>query len=129
VDLKREQYEGSGGIDIFLSFEDTEKDLLVGYVRLRIPSKNAHRPEITEHNCAIIRELHVFGQIVPVGDRSATAFQHKGYGSKLLVEAERVAREEFDLKKMLVISALGTKRYYARFGYSHDGPYVSKNVA
>jgi elongator complex protein 3 len=129
VDLKKEQYDGSGGTDIFLSFEDPEKNVLVGYLRLRIPSKSAHRPEITEENCGIIRELHVFGRTVPVGERSTDAFQHKGFGSKLLLEAERVAKEEFDRKKMLVISALGTKGYYARFGYTHDGPYVSKNMA
>jgi elongator complex protein 3 len=73
--------------------------------------------------------LHVFGQIVPVGGRLEGAFQHHGYGSRLLREAERVASEEYDRKKMVVISALGTKPYYARFGYGHDGPYVSKPLA
>ena len=129
VELKRIDYEGSGGTDIFLSFEDPEHDILVGYVRVRIPTENAHRPEIALQNTSIIRELHVFGQTVPVGDRLAGAFQHKGYGSKLLAEAERISREEYDRRKMLVISALGTKGYYSRFGYTHDGPYVSKSVA
>jgi elongator complex protein 3 len=46
----------------------------------------------------------------------------------LLAEAESISREEYDRKKMLVISALGTKAYYSRFGYAHDGPYVSKNI-
>jgi elongator complex protein 3 len=101
---------------------------LVGYVRIRIPTEKAHRPEIAHQNTAIIRELHVFGQTVPVGDRLAGAFQHKGYGSKLLAEAERISCEEYDRRKMLVISALGTKGYYSRFGYMHDGPYVSKNM-
>jgi len=129
VELKRIDYEGSGGTDIFLSFEDPEHDILVGYVRVRIPTENAHRPEIALQNTSIIRELHVFGQTVPVGDRLAGAFQHKGYGSKLLAEAERISREEYDRRKMLVISALGTKGYYSRFGYTHDGPYVSKSVS
>src|SRR6266567_4162664 len=129
VQLKKVNYDGSGGTDIFLSFEDPEHDILVGYVRVRIPTENAHRPEIAQQNTAIIRELHVFGQTVPVGDRLAGAFQHRGYGSKLLAEAERVSREEYDRRKMLVISALGTKGYYSRFGYTHDGPYVSKSMA
>ena len=128
VQLKRVDYEGSRGTDIFLSFEDSEHDILVGYVRVRIPTEKAHRPEVAEQSAAIIRELHVFGQTVPVGDRLASAFQHKGYGSKLLAEAERVSREEYDRKKMVVISALGTKGYYSRFGYIRDGPYVSKNI-
>lgn len=129
VQLKRVDYDGSGGTDIFLSVEDPEYDILVGYVRVRMPTEKAHRPEIAQQNTAIIRELHVFGQTVPVGDRLARGFQHKGYGSKLLAEAERISCEEYDRKKMLVISALGTKGYYSRFGYTHDGPYVSKSMA
>ena len=130
VKLERLDYEGSGGTDIFLSFEDPEKDLLLGYIRLRIPSPQTHRTEIKEGpQSAIIRELHVFGQTVPVGDRLEGAIQHKGYGSRLLSEAERVSTEEFDCKKLLVISALGTKGYYLRFGYAHDGPFMSKKTA
>ena len=128
IQLERVDYEGSGGTDIFLSLEDSEHDILVGYVRVRIPTEKAHRPEIAEQNTGIIRELHVFGQTVPVGDRLASAFQHKGYGSKLLAEAERISREEYDRTKMLVISALGTKAYYSRFSYTRDGPYVSKSI-
>src|SRR5881296_96235 len=128
VGIQRLTYEASGGIEIFLSFEDPAQSILVGYVRLRIPGDNSHRPEIKDKNAAIIRELHVFGQTVPVGTRSELAFQHKGYGSKLVVEAERVASEEYDRTKMVVISALGTKNYYSRFNYQHDGPYVSKSL-
>ncbi len=129
IRLQRVDYEGSGGTDIFLSFEDLKNDILVGYVRLRIPTEKAHRPEIAGQDVAIVRELRVFGQTVPVGERLAGAFQHKGYGSKLLTEAERIATEEHDCQKLLVISALGTKRYYSRFGYTNDGPYVSKSLA
>jgi elongator complex protein 3 len=119
-------YEASEGEEIFLSAEDTESNALVGYLRLRIPSEKAHRPEIRAKPAAIVRELHVYGPLVPVGAHSAKAWQHKGFGSILLGEAERVAKEDYDLKKLLVISALGTKQYYARFGYERDGVYVSK---
>ena len=119
-------YAASEGEEIFLSVEDPENDVLVGYLRLRIPSEKAHRPEIKATSSAIVRELHVYGPLVPVGMRKAGAWQHKGFGSILLAEAERVASEDYDLKKLLVISALGTKRYYARFGYERDGVYVSK---
>ncbi len=128
VELTRASYDASDGTEIFLSFEDVEQDLLVGYLRLRIPGDGAHRPEIVGQEVAIVRELHVFGQTVPVGDRIEGAFQHKGYGSRLLHEAERIASTEYNRKKMLVISALGTKAYYGRFGYRHDGPYVSKQL-
>jgi len=43
-----------------------------------------------------------------------------------LGEAERLSREEYGLGRVLVISALGTKQYYRRFGYERDGVYVSK---
>jgi len=64
----------------------------------------------------------------PVGKHLARAWQHKGYGGVLLGEAERISREEFGLGKVLVISALGTKQYYRRFGYDYDGVYMSKTL-
>lgn len=121
-------YQASEGREVFLSAEDPQNDVLIGYLRLRIPSEKAHRPEITTVSSAIVRELHVYGQLVPVGSHSTRAWQHKGYGKLLLEEAERVAREDYDLKKLLVISALGTKHYYMRLGYNRDGVYVSKNL-
>lgn len=121
-------YKASEGTEVFLSAEDQENDVLIGYLRLRVPSKKVHRPEIATIPSAIVRELHVYGPLVPVGKHSVDAWQHKGYGTILLREAEKVALENYDCKKLLVISALGTKRYYMKFGYKHDGPYVSKRL-
>jgi elongator complex protein 3 len=121
-------YEASEGQEIFLSAEDAEANILVGYLRLRVPSPKTFRPEIVAAPSAIVRELHVYGPLVPVGTHSKKAWQHKGFGASLLGEAERVAHEDFGLKKILVISALGTKRYYMRFGYERDGVYVSKTL-
>jgi len=120
------KYGASDGEEIFISAEDVKNDVLIGYLRLRIPSAKAHRPEIKAKSCAIVRELHVYGPLVPVGKHLAKAWQHKGYGGILLEEAERIAKEDYGLEKILVISALGTKQYYKRFGYSYDGPYMSK---
>lgn len=120
------KYPASEGEEIFISAEDRENALLVGYLRLRIPSEKAHRSEIKATESSIVRELHVYGPLVPVGKHLAKAWQHKGYGSILLSEAERISREDYDVKKVLVISALGTKQYYMRFGYNYDGPYMSK---
>ena len=121
-------YDASEGKEIFISAEDQTNKVLLGYLRLRVPSEKAHRPEITDMPSAIVRELHVYGQLVPVGKHSAGAWQHKGYGADLLKEAERIALEDFGLEKLLVISALGTRRYYMRFGYERDGVYVSKKL-
>ena len=121
-------YDASEGKEVFISAEDRENNVLLGYLRLRVPSAKAHRSEVTTSPSAIVRELHVYGPLVPVGKHSAGAWQHKGFGADLLKEAERMARVDFGLKKLLVISALGTRRYYMRFGYERDGVYVSKQL-
>jgi elongator complex protein 3 len=121
-------YDASEGKEVFISAEDKKNDILLGYLRLRVPSARAHRPEIIAVPSAIVRELHVYGPLVPVGKHVQGAWQHKGFGQDLLREAERIAAEDFGLKKLLVISALGTRRYYMRFGYEHDGVYVSKKL-
>ncbi len=128
VKILTQRYSASGGTEVFISAEDPENNVLLGYVRMRIPSEKAHRPEITEVSCAIVRELHVYGPLVPVGKHSASAWQHRGFGKELLAEAERIARVDFGLEKLLVISALGTRRYYMRLGYRRDGVYVSKRL-
>lgn len=126
IRIHKIRYEASIGEEIFISAEDVENDVLIGYLRLRVPSEHAHRPEIQAQPSTIIRELHVYGPLVPIGKHLAEAWQHKGYGGILLEEAERVTMEEYGRKKILVTSALGTKPYYKRFGYSYDGPYMSK---
>jgi elongator complex protein 3 len=125
--LCRIDYSASAGLEIFLSFEDEKQDLLVGFCRLRIPSKTVHRKEITPAT-AIVRELHVYGEEVAIGTEKEGAHQHKGFGSKLLAEAERIARNEFGKNKLAVISGVGVREYYYKRGYSLDGPYVSKKL-
>ncbi len=125
IKLVERKYKASDGIEIFLSFEDIKRDIIVGLLRLRKLSERAHRPEV-DNNTMIIRELHVYGPMVPLGERYMHAFQHKGYGSRLLLEAERVAVDEFDARKMLIISGIGVREYYRRFGYRLEGPYMSK---
>jgi elongator complex protein 3 len=126
IAVKSTEERASRGLDVFVSVEDFSNNILIGYLRLRIPSEKAHRPEISSEKSSIIRELHVCGSLVPVGKHLAKAWQHKGYGRILLSEAERISKEEYDRRKILITSALGTKRYYMRFGYTHAGPYMSK---
>ena len=76
----------------------------------------------------LIRELHVYGRMVPVGERRGDAWQHRGWGEALMDEAEKTASERFDMRKMIVMSALGTKQYYARLGYEKRDVYVSKSL-
>lgn len=125
IELQRMDYYASGGKEVFLSFEDKTNDAIIGYLRLRIPSEKAHRPEVGK-DAAIIRELKVLGQMVEIGKRIEGAFQHRGYGISLMQEAERIAREEFGKRRMLVNSGIGAKEYYRKFGYERNGFYMEK---
>lgn len=124
VKLKRMDYKASKGTEIFLSAEDTGKDKIVGICRLRIPFK-PFRKEIT-NDSALIRELHVYGKEVSIGKKGAS--QHSGWGSKLLKEAERIAKEEYHKTKMVVISGVGVREYYRKFGYKLEGSYMVKKI-
>lgn len=124
IALMVQEYGASDGKEFFISLEDPEVDVLIGYVRLRIPSKRAHRPEF-DPDTAIIRELHVYGPEVPVGRRYGDAWQHTGLGRRLLAEAEMTA-SRLGASRILVLSALGTKGYYKRAGYDYVGPYMGK---
>jgi len=124
VRLLRYDYDSSGGKEIFLSYEDVSQDILLGFVRLRIPYK-PFRPEITNKSAGI-REIHVYGNLVPIGEKSEKDAQHHGFGNKLMLEAEKIAKERFNINKMLVLSSIGTKPYFYKMGYKKDGIYTSK---
>ncbi|MCW1296736.1 MAG: tRNA uridine(34) 5-carboxymethylaminomethyl modification radical SAM/GNAT enzyme Elp3 [Candidatus Parvarchaeota archaeon] len=127
-ELCRYDYEASEGKEIFLSYEDKKNDALVGFLRLRKVSDKAHRKEIKGKNTMIVRELHVYGTMVPIGRRIKEAFQHKGYGAKLLKEAEKIAKKDFNADKLLILSGIGAKVYYKKLGYGYDGVYLSKKL-
>jgi len=126
VELLRRDYVANGGWETFLTYEDPEKDILIGLLRLRKASDVAFRPEISEVPSSIIRELHVYGSAVAVSARDPVKFQHQGFGMLLMEEAERIAREEHGSEKLLVISGVGTRHYYRKMGFELDGPYMSK---
>ena len=126
IRLVRTEYDASGGKELFLSFEDTIQDILIGFTRLRIPGK-PFREEITKDN-ALIRELHVYGPMLEIDEKPGYEWQHRGYGRELIHEAERIALEEFDSKKILVTSGIGVRQYYKSIEYERDGPYMSKSL-
>ena len=124
VELVRIDYEASNGKEIFLSFEDIEKDILIAYLRLRLPSESAHRSEIAEVPTAIVRELKVDGPPVPLGEKPLFEWQHRGFGRRLMLEAERIAFEEFGVDRVVVTSGVGVREYYRKLGYNLLGPYM-----
>ena len=123
LELNRINYDASEGKEVFLSYEDSD-ELIYGFLRLRKPSKLAHRKEVTDSG--IVRELHVYGKSIKIGQKEENGIQHSGLGKNLMKEAEKIAREEFESNKLLVISAVGTREYYQKLGYSLYGPYMRK---
>ena len=132
VIMNRTDYLASGSLEVFLSFESVDKQTILALLRLR--KVTGHwRKELKEIDnndspcAAIVRELHVYGQMLNVGKSGEKeSFQHKGYGLKLMQEAERITKEEFGVSKLSVISAVGTREYYKKLGYTKNGPYVCK---
>lgn len=127
VELVRRDYVANGGWETFLSYEDPEQDILIGLLRLRRCSPQSFRPEL-KGGTSIVRELHVYGSVVPVSSRDPSKFQHQGFGMMLMEEAERIARDEHGSSKLAVISGVGTRNYYRKMGYELEGPYMVKDL-
>jgi len=130
VELIRRDYVANEGWESFLSYEDAAQDILVALLRLRKagPGAGIVRAEMKDEQCSIIRELHVYGSVVPVHERDPAKFQHKGFGTLLMEEAERISRDEHNSTKVVVISGIGTRGYYRKLGYTLEGPYMVKSL-
>jgi elongator complex protein 3 len=111
----------------FISYV-TPDDRLAGFVRLSLPGKDSPQTGVVDlHEAALIREVHVYGQSLPVGAEKAGAAQHAGLGTRLLEEAERVAAEN-GFERMAVISAVGTRGYYLGRGFERAEFYLVKSI-
>jgi elongator complex protein 3 len=111
----------------FLSY-GTSDDRLAGFLRLSLPGPQAVDTEIPEiQDAALIREVHVYGQSLQVGEMQPGAAQHAGLGTQLLYKAEEIARQR-GYQRLAVISAVGTRRYYLDRGYKRGGFYLVKQI-
>jgi elongator complex protein 3 len=129
VELIRRDYHSNGGWETFLSYEDPDQDILIGLLRLRKCSADTFRVELKPQPTSIVRELHVYGSVVPVKAKNPRNFQHQGYGTLLMEEAERIAKFEHGSTKISVISGVGTRNYYRKLGYELDGVFMSKTIS
>jgi elongator complex protein 3 len=125
--LQVDEYPASSGTELFVAYENQDFASLVGYLRLRIPNDGAHRPEIKFHDAALLRELHVYGRSLSIGKTGEDAWQHRGVGTSLLETAEEIAKEK-GRKQIVCTSGIGARPYYQRYGYQHDGPYMTKHL-
>jgi len=124
VKMNKLYYRSSEGDEYFISFE-TEK-YLIGFIRLRINTNADLRNMLPIlKDAALIRELHVYSNISCVGCANDMSMQHKGYGKRLVEEAERVATHN-NLYKVAIISGTGARNYYRKLGYHLVDTYMVK---
>ena len=116
--IKILEYKASSGQEYFISAESKDGNILYGFCRLRIDRASPISP-------AIIREIHVYGQLTSVGESGKV--QHAGVGKKLLKEAEKIANKQ-KATSLAVISGVGVRDYYRKLGFKLKNTYLLKNL-
>ena len=120
-------YQAGTAEEHFISFI-TPDDGLAGFIRLSLPAKDSALTGMSDlDGAALIREVHVYGQSLAVGAEQTGAAQHLGLGTRLLEEADNVARKN-GFSRMAVISAIGTRHYYLDRGFERGEYYLVKNL-
>jgi ELP3 family radical SAM enzyme/protein acetyltransferase len=140
-------YNASNGTEYFISFETPDRKIIYGFCRLRLSKDMGHimsggyKHDITKpvdedinlfpelNNVAMVRELHVYGNMTPVNNDN-NFIQHRGFGKKLLAKAELIASNN-GYKKIAVISGVGVRKYYEKLGYTlnkAEGYYMMKEL-
>jgi elongator complex protein 3 len=109
-------YRAGGGTEHFVSCTIRGLSTLVGYARLRCPEDGP---------MAMLRELHVYGRIVPIDEPAGGQWQHRGIGEQLMARCEEMASAS-GFTSMRVTSGVGVREYYRRLGYSRIGTYMTK---
>ena len=115
--LRITRYRASKGIEYFLEIINKD-NILFGLCRLRI-----------KESSAFIRELHVYGQALAIGEKAKNLGQHKGLGKQLLKKAEELAKKS-KIKELKIISGVGVREYYKKLRYKLDKDkiYMSKTI-
>jgi ELP3 family radical SAM enzyme/protein acetyltransferase len=137
------KYNGSDGDDYFLSFETPDEKVIFGFCRLRLTTSAGYIEDYDKkskesimvntipilNECAFIRELHVYGRVNRVNDnnRNGSDVQHRGFGRRLIQKAEEIALNA-GYTKMAIISGVGVREYYRKFGYQLEEAYMTKQL-
>ena len=119
-------YHPADAEEHFLSY-DTPDDQLAGFLRLSLPEDTQKSGIFDLQGAAIIREVHVYGLSLEVGEERPGIAQHSGLGTRLIEEAERIARSK-GFTFMAVIAAVGTREYYAGRGFEMGEMYMVKKI-
>ena len=125
VELLVNERESLGGKELFLSYENENN--LFAMLRLRLPDKEERMLFEELRGAAIVREVHAYGQVAEIDTQDGIKTQHRGLGKRLMAKAEEIAKTR-GYKKIAVISAIGTREYYKKLGYSLEGTYMVKDL-
>lgn len=129
--LRELEYDASEWKEHLLTFEDPEDRTIFSLLRLRVPSQifswEKHFIEELEW-CAIIREIHTFGDQLSIWEKGSTFGQHIWFGKKLIAEAEKIIKEKYGIKKMAVIAGVWVQAYYEKRGYRKEWTYMVKDL-
>jgi elongator complex protein 3 len=125
VALLVNEWESLGGKELFLSYESGGK--LFSMLRLRLPDKKEKMMFDELKGAALVREVHTYGQVAQIDTQDGIKTQHRGLGKRLMLKAEEIAKIR-GYKKIAVISAVGTREYYKKLGYSLEGTYMVKDL-
>ncbi|MFZ4648820.1 MAG: elongator complex protein 3 [Patescibacteria group bacterium] len=107
IKINIEKYQAGKGVEYFISADSLDGKILFGFCRLSINNSSP----ISK---ALVRELHVYGELVPIG--SISKIQHTGLGKILLGEAEKISKKN-KAENISVISGIGARNYYRKLGY------------
>ena len=123
MELKIREYAGSDGREIFLSYESKDEKIIYGFLRLRLQVEVSNPQKILPElqDSALIRELHVYGNLSKKGD-SSDEHQHRGIGTKLIKEAEYISMF-YGFESISVISGIGVRNYYRKRGFTETTEY------
>ncbi|NWF71003.1 MAG: tRNA uridine(34) 5-carboxymethylaminomethyl modification radical SAM/GNAT enzyme Elp3 [Chloroflexi bacterium] len=109
------RYSTSGGQEIFLQYITAERSI-AGFLRLALPAPAGDPLSEDLRDAAIVREVHVYGQSLGLGEAANGRAQHSGLGTQLLEHAAELARAH-GYSRLAVISAIGTRAYYRKRGF------------
>ena len=114
--LDEYKYRTEKTTECFLSYVTVDDNSIAGFLRLSLPDEKNNPVFVELNQCAIIREVHVYGQMVNVGGRRDGRTQHLGLGTRLIEAGIKICREE-GFSKLAVISGIGTREYYKSKGF------------
>jgi len=123
--FNKEEYQVNGGQENFLSFVDRD-NRLYSLLRLFLPQEGT-AIFTSLKKAALVRELHTYGQALPLGGKKKEVSQHQGLGRKLLEKAEEIAKAK-GYPRLAVIAGVGTREYYQRQGYHLQQTYMIKEL-